>query len=226
MDGSIESLSEHLSTLKARGANLLLLNPPSVRPSCRGLLGGDRETRRRLFVTTNGRSDAGEVIPEDGPHDPALVGHIQVESASTRAAAAATVGPSLRTDDGVEWRTVVEGEDDPTAIALAVHRHLEGFESADPDAGEVRLCFDSLDPLVETLETPVLFRFLHTVTNRIRGTDGLGHFHLTDCADDRTVETLRPLFDGTVEQRSTPEGPAQRWTFREADLETDWIPVE
>lgn len=226
MDGSVESLNEHLTTLKSQGANLLLLNPPSVRPSCHGLLGGEKETRRRLFVTTDSNSDAAESVLEAETHDPTLVGHVDVSTEATRAAAAATVGPSPRSDDGTDWRTRVEETDDATGIALALHHHLERFESTDPDTGEVRICFDSLDPLVEALETPVLFRFLHTVTNRVQGADGLGHFHLTDCADERTIETLRPLFEATVEQRSTPGGPAQRWTFRDADLETDWIPVE
>jgi hypothetical protein len=228
MDGSVESLSDHLATLKSRGANLLLLSPPSVRPSCRGLLGDDGATRRRLFVDTGDGSAAAGAFVEDGPRNPAVLGYVTVEGAGTRAAAAATVGPSPRSDgaEDVGWHSRVESAADTTGLALAMHRHLERFESRDPDPGEVRVCFDSLDPLVETLDDSDLFRFLHTVTNRVRSADGLGHFHLTDCAEETTIETLRPLFEATVEQRSTPEGPAQRWTFRDTDVETDWIPVE
>lgn len=227
MDGSAESLSGHLETLKQRGTALLLLSHPSVRPDCSDLLGSDTERRRRLFVTTDGRS-AAEPFP--GAPEPATAAHVTVGSETTRAAAAATVGPSVRGDDARDssgaWHTHVEDSTDLASVASAVHGQIGRFERYDPSPGELRLCFDSLNPLVDRLDERELFRFLHVVTHRVRAADGLGHFHLTVDADERLTRTLAPLFEAVVEQRRTPAGLANRWRFRDVDVETDWILVE
>lgn len=227
MDGSVESLSAHLETLKRRGAALLLLSHPSARPNCRDLLGDGEEQRRRLFVTTDGQSAAEPFL--ESP-EPATAAHVAVGTETTRAAAAATVGPSVRADAARAptdaWYTRVEDQTDLASLGASIDDQLDRFEQYDPSPGELRVCFDSLDSLVDPLDEPKLFRFLHVVTNRVRVASGLGHFHLTAGADEQLTETLAPLFDAVVEQRRTPAGLANRWRFRDIDVETDWILVE
>lgn len=218
MNGSVESLSVHLDALKRNGANLLVVGPPAPHPGCRDLMGVDDEPRRRLFITTSGSSDT---LPEfvDDP-DPDSLRHVSVSPELVRSSA-----DQSATSGADPWQTAVPGIENPTEIALAIDDHLAGLETDDPVSGEIRVCFDSLDPLLEEFDRLRVFRFLHAITSRICVANGLGHFHLSAGADERLLDTIEPLFDAVVEYRSDADGFAQRWRFRDADLETDWLPI-
>jgi hypothetical protein len=53
-----------------------------------------------------------------------------------------------------------------------------------------------------------VFRFLHVFTGRVQSVDGLGLFAIDDSAhDERTMNTLKQLFDGIV--RTREDGPPE-----------------
>lgn len=67
------------------------------------------------------------------------------------------------------------------------------------------VCGGSLTAMLQWVELPVLFRFLHVFLQRLRAADALVHFHLhPDAHVDQTKQTLTPLFDRVV------DGPLNR----------------
>lgn len=219
MDGSVESLSVHLDALKRNGANLLVVDPPALHPGCRDLMGVDDAPRRRLFVTTSRCSEALSAFDDDP--DPDCLRHVSISPDMVRSSS----NPCAESSAAEPWKSTVPSIGNPTEIAMAVDEHLAGLETDDPVSGEIRVCFDSLDPLIEEFDRMHVFRFLHAVTSRIRVANGLGHFHLTTGTDDRLRDTVEPLFEAVVEYRSDADGLAQRWRFRDVNLETDWLPL-
>lgn len=227
----MDKLTEQLETLKQEGANLLVLAGPSESQSCHGLLGADQLGRRRLYVTTE--ASASKLRELSGSErTPDRFGHVHITTGMTR-------GSSVQSTDGGEtqWApaTVTPTRDetysqvaDPSdlkTLAQHVHDHLLRFENHDVEPGDVRLCFDSLDPLIDVAEKRDLQRFLQTVTMRIRLARGMAHYHLTVQAARQIPDAIAPLFDGVIERRQTPNGPRQRWTLRESGIQTDWLPI-
>jgi hypothetical protein len=243
MEGDVAAFSTELETLKRRGVSLLVLSDPASSPAiCDDLLGDDAERRRRLFVSV-GRGDTPGARPVP---DPSRLGVVEVTGDPARSSSDAVARPTpngtvrdatadlpvpdrpapVAPDESAEWYSRLTTLDDLPRLARHVHRHLRRFEADDPDPGEIRLCFDSLDPLVDAVEQRELFRFLHVLTNRLRAADAMSHFHLSAGADAVTIRTVRPLFDAAVEVRATVDGHQQRWTLRDAGLRTDWLPLD
>jgi hypothetical protein len=74
---------------------------------------------------------------------------------------------------------------------------------ADPE--NVVCCFDNLTALLQYADLQRVYRFVHTLNGRLGTIDGIAHYHMDPGAhDDRTISTLRPLFDTVVEV--TPDG--------------------
>jgi hypothetical protein len=243
MEGDVAAFSTKLETLKRRGVSLLVLSDPGSSPEiCDHLLGDDTEVRRRLFVSA-GRGDS----PAERPvPDPSRLGVVEATGDPTRSSNESVVRPTpnetvldatgdlpipdrpgpIGPAESAVWYSRLATLDDLPGMARHVHRHLKRFEVYDPDPSEIRLCFDSLDPFVDTVDHRDLFRFLHVLTNRLRAADAMGHFHLSAAADPVTIRTFRPLFDATVEVRATIDGPQQRWTLRDTGIQTDWLPLD
>ena len=229
MDGEFETLTERLSHLKREGANLLVLSGGLGRTTCHGLLGERWDERRRLYVTTTGTTDRVQ-DRHWSTTSPERFGQVHVTAGATRATAGRTNG------DG-EWapatvsptmNEVYSQISDPTelmTLARHVHEHLVRFEVHDPDPGEIRLCFDALDTILDAGGRREVTEFLRTLTTRVRLSRGLAHYHLSVATPDQVPEEIEPLFDGVIEQRMTAEGPRQRWTLRESDVQTDWLPL-
>jgi hypothetical protein len=237
MQGPGEEFTAALENLKSRGSNLLVLSDPGAADGmCTHLLGDDSEGRRRLLVSAGRGSydDAG-----DAP-DPGRLGVVEA-SETVRSAAASSPSPSSPAGfpqtveagtgtgtgaaDHPEWYSRLESLEQLPRLATQINRHLRRFETYDPQPGEIRLCFDALDPFVDATADRDLFRFIHVVTTRLRGAGGMGHYHLSSAADPVTINTFRPLFDASIEVRATVDGPQQRWTLTESGLRTDWLPV-
>ncbi|WP_101295647.1 DUF7504 family protein [Halegenticoccus soli] len=243
MDGDAAALERELRALKRRGAHILLLDGPAETAACDRLLGDEDRTRRHLFVSTSGcRVDrAGERTRD---RDPRRFGFVDVGGGGTRSAVEPSsldpgevprppepvepIGPVAGARDrrAAEWYSRTAPTDGLPEIARHVHVHLSRFEAEAPSPGEIRVCFDSLDPYVEGVDPAYLRRFLRVVTARTRSASAMAHYHLSKTADDRVRETLPPLFDATVETRVAADGPRQRWTLREPGLRTNWLPLE
>ncbi|SEO43634.1 hypothetical protein SAMN04487948_102412 [Halogranum amylolyticum] len=236
MEGDVERLDTHLQSLKRRGANVLVLTDPSETTVCSQLLGSESMLRRRLLVRTHGDEQL------DPTTDPTRFGLLDVPGIETRTALADTalggdrpadtraVEPqtphrTTSTVDAPDWFSRLEPRPEPSLSTLArhLHDHLTRFEAADPDPGEIRVCFDSLDPLVDDVAYPRLHRFLHVVTARVRTARGIGHYHLSASVGREIDADFERLFDATVETRPSVSGPQQRWTLHEPGIQTDWL---
>lgn len=95
--------------------------------------------------------------------------------------------------------------------------------SGDLDPAELRVCVDSVVPLVEEHGAEAVFRFLRVLTARVRCDDGMGHFHLPTDVNSDLVRTLAPVFDAVVEVRCRKGYAEQRWHLQEQDVTTRWL---
>lgn len=202
-----------LSDLKREGSNILLVGADSDGAHdsvCRRLLGtDDEETRYRVFVLTReGTGCAG--VPEDVPDVSTVrvvrqAGAPPVESADLPTS---TVDSDFLSALGLDFLDVVD----------EVEADGQGLEPA-----QLRVCFDSLRPLLERHRSETVFRLVHMMTARIREVNGMGHFHLHLPRDNEYVNLLDPLFDAVVEVRTAGDTVEQRWHLRDGDVTSDWI---
>jgi hypothetical protein len=203
-----------LSDLKREGSNILLVGEGSEgahEDVCRRLLGEDDDTPRyRLFVLTRdgsgctatpAASDLGPVRVVRQAGGPAVEGDHVLTS---------TVDSQFVSALGLDFLEVVD----------EIVADSDGLEPA-----QLRVCFDSVRPLVERHRSETVFRLLHMMTARIREENGMGHFHLRRSRDDEIVRLLDPLFDAVVEVRTTDGTVEQRWHLRDGDVTSDWIAV-
>jgi hypothetical protein len=120
----------------------------------------------------------------------------------TRGAAAASApsgaghGPGLTPGP---WIATVESPGDLTGLGVRIRQVLSSWAD---DPGPAELCFHNLETLLEHVDARAAFRFCHAVTRHVRSTDARSHFHLdADAVDERTLNTLRPLFDRVEDRR-------------------------
>ncbi|SFL01099.1 hypothetical protein SAMN04487950_1927 [Halogranum rubrum] len=244
MEGDVERLESHLQSLKRRGANVLVLTDPSEAATstvCLQLLGCESMVRRRLLVRTRDNT------PLDTDFDPTRFGFVDVTGSATRATLTESADrpdsgdvtdrfgtvdsvepqtpytPASTADDMPRWFSRVEPNASLSTLARHVHDHLTRFETTDPKPGEIRVCVDSLDTLVDDAPSHHLRRFLQVVTSRIRAAGAIGHFHLSASPRENSPVTVDGLFDATVETRPTVDGTQQRWTLHGPGIQTDWL---
>lgn len=240
MEGDAATLEATLRSLKRRGSNLLVLTDPSETDICTRLLGVDTMVRRRLLVRTHGTetvssdATAAEFGLVEVPYDrtrtalveaPSDVSLPKGESAVEPRASDITY-PTVTNASTPAWFSRTESDAHPSAIARHIHGHLIRFEAHDPAPSEIRVCFDSLDTLVDDLSRPLLRRFICVVTARTRAVNAISHYHLSSTVSQDVREDLERLFDGTVETRLTVDGVQQRWTLHRSGLQTNWLPLE
>ncbi|MFD1645323.1 DUF7504 family protein [Haloarchaeobius litoreus] len=216
------TFAQTLSALKREGSSILLVGRTSAtahRAACSRLMGDSGEPRQRLYVYTTGTETCGQGPSTD--HQ----GTTRILSQENEAGVSASpkgvpddieetvVGPQLLSTLG-------------TSIIDAVDE-MEADHELEP--AELRLCFDSVTPLLQEHKSQNVFRLLHMVTSRTRQADGMGHFHLPLDRDSDYVRLLEPLFDAVVEVRRTEDGDEerleQRWHLRDRDAESGWIEI-
>jgi len=210
------AFAQTLSSLKQEGSNILLVGRTSGaahEAACERLLGDGEEPRRRVYVYTAGNGGCGFTATAPGPDDSACIVaqggedgdgvHEDAPSSIERT----VVGNQLLAALGAETIDAVAAYDDEFDLAPA----------------ELRLCLDSVTPLLRDHKSENVFRLLHMVTSRVREVDGMGHFHLPLGRDSDYVHLLEPLFDAIVEVRDDDEGLQQRWDLRDRGTDTGWI---
>lgn len=216
-----------LTRLKREGSALLVVGETTSdahRNLCRQMI--ERETAtRRVLVDTGAERVLGvdrSVSDVNKPNDV----HIRYHAETRSACAATPSAPSPASDS-------------PTASAPADVRHVsslpelgEQLSSAITDAqreidepGQLRVCADSILPLVVNAGEHQVFRLLHPVTASIRDARAMGHVHLPVARPDRLVNLYRPLFDATVELRHREGLVEQRWHLTESGLTSEWLSV-
>lgn len=190
------------------GSSVLLL-APSLRSDaddrCVGAaLAGGGDPVRALTITLDDTVD--EVVDGWDRHGscvPEELAVVTVGDGTRSAAAVSSAGDVRRLRNDVVTTSVSDGGD-LTGLGIAVSSCLEAW--ADDDC-EVVVCFDSLTPLLQLVDTRRAFQFLHILTNRIREAGARAHFHLDpDVNDSRTMATIRSLFSVVYEL-----GPDGTW---------------
>lgn len=130
------------------------------------------------------------------------------------------------TDDDARNIHAVTAPSDLTGIGIAFSSLYEGLYSAGIERVRTGLC--TLDPLLMyTEKVQPLYRFLHTVTGRIRTANGLGVSVIDpEAQEETTVRTLSQPFDAKVELRER-EGGQQQLRVRGLDDQPDgWQDVD
>lgn len=211
-----------LERLKRRGSNILIVGPPSTQlrqAASRRLLGdATTEPRRRLFVFTGGNATHERL--GNGPLSPETVRVI-----SQRPGDRVTSVTTTLADEDIPHESVDPGK--LSALAWAVADEIQTFSrlGGGLSPGELRVCVDSLGPVYTHHDDREVRRFLSTLTNRIRSTGGMAHYHLPAARDDPVVADLERMFDAVVELRQSGGAPEQRWNVPDFDVDSGWLPL-
>ncbi|WP_135851217.1 DUF7504 family protein [Halorussus salinus] len=226
---------------------MLLVGTDAVDAACERLLGeSSAGPRYRLFVTTDSRPPTAHArlrSVQSGPYsDSAAVVDWAADvrggsRADVRDGSAADVrrgnaddaagnrSPSVRDSSDASFsRTTVES-DDLRDLGTAVEETAERFEAETGglSPAELRLCFDSIVPLVADHDERTVRRFLLGLTETVERFDGMAHYHLPAEYDSETVDSIEALFDAVVEVRYGTAEIEQRWHLAEPDITTDWL---
>ena len=235
--GSSEAIARfrhRLAELKRNGCNILLVGTNALDAACERLLGeSSAGPRYRLFVTTDTSSASAHAkldSVQSGPyHDEAVIVNwdADVRGAAESNGRYRGIGdePSVRDSTGPPFREVFVESDDLRELGTTVEETVESFEaeSSGLSPAELRLCVDSVTPLVADYEYRDVRRFLLGLTETVERVDGMAHYHLPAEYDSETVENVEPLFDAVVEVRQTESEVEQRWHLDDPDITTDWL---
>jgi len=97
---------------------------------------------------------------------------------------------------------------DMTGVGIKFSELLEEFYEHQ-GVERNRVFLDSLSTLLMYSDLQTVFRFLHVFTGRIQSVDGLGLYAIDSSAhDDKTMNTLKQLFDGVIETHEDGEPTA------------------
>ena len=228
-----------LDTLKQEGSNILLVGSTATsahKAACRRLLGESDEPRCRLFVVTE-QSHNSHGVDHVCSH-----GHtLESEHATTRVIVRSADENGEVSDHERSPRhgrnhgstsepTVTESVVGTELLSTLGTEVIETVSAFNEEAGglepsELRVCVDSLTPLLVDHRSENVFRLLHVMTSWVRQVNGMGHFHLPVATDHDAVNLLEPLFDAIVEVRVRDDVSEQRWHLRDQRTTSDWIPL-
>ncbi len=212
--------------MKRRGSSLLVVGSACGRShllACRRLLGEDGDgERRRVVVLTDGTADLDARVPSDSRETGTF--ELFDRRPAVRSAAAATpTAPGLPATLGT--------------LEAEVRESIDEFDAATGglDPAELRVCVDSLRPLLERYDEEDVVSFVESTVDATLEVGGMCHVHLPVDANNSVVERLEPLFDATIELRELHVPPTdgeeprtateQCWHLHEADVTTDWLPL-
>lgn len=215
------TFAQALGDLKRRGSNILVVGGPAPaahEAACERLLGETDSGRDRLLVLTDGSFDRSAA--HEGHVDASVLTFPSATRGGATAAAGGSGGPSAPAAPSPDATRQVP-ERDLAALAAAVDDELDATDDAEP--GGLRLCLDSLLPILEEHERGEVKRFLTAVGNRVRAVRGMGHYHLPIARDADAVRDIESAFDAVVEVRTDAEGARQRWHIPEDGIDSGWL---
>lgn len=212
------------ATLKREGSTLFVTgNTPLAchQQACLRTLGDETAgVRRRVIVLTDThRTAVSETVPPPQlTTDPRTVITYQCNSRSAN--------------------TPPQNEELPVTPTRVETGHLPALEATlsesittikqdtDLSPAELRVCVDSLVPLVYQHDRDAIEQFLRAIAERIRNVCGMGHFHFPVERDRELVREFAPLFDAELELRVDDHGMQQRWHLQSPDLTSEWLALE
>ncbi|EJN61387.1 RAD55 family ATPase [Halogranum rubrum] len=176
----------------APGTNILVTGAPLTGKRALALdvlAEGTRRGDSSIIVTTK---DSGKRILTDYATRTAYEGRpVAVVDCVTRQQGV----NDLRDDDRVKYTS---SPVDMTGIGIKLSEFLQAFYQ-EQGIERNRIMVHSLSTLLMYSDLQTVFRFLHVFTGRIQSVGGLGLFCIDSTAhDDRTMNTLKQLFDGII----------------------------
>lgn len=222
--GRVSKFVRTLDQLKQTGCNLLMVGrvPDDVlAAACRKLLGDAVQRRFRLFVLT----DADLVAVRDRLAATDFRTHSTTATAIVYARDSRT--PAVEAIDGFPAIDRIDVDGPLVELAAAIDEEIAAFERAADglEPAQLRVCFDSLRPLLANYDTREVVAFLEDVTDRVEAVDGMAHYVLPFERDHPAVTELASQFDATIEYRAVEDGQ-ERWHFPETDFTTEWFPLQ
>jgi hypothetical protein len=240
---------QRLAEFKRNGCNILLVGTDALDAACERLLGeSSAGPRYRLFVTTDTgppTAHAKLTSVQSGPYSDAAA--VVDWQADVRGGTATSRGNTdrgnidrndtgdfdslgengLRDSSGPEFRQLSVEGDNLRDLGATIEETIEEFDAASDglSPAELRLCFDSIMPLVADHEGRDVRRFLLGLTETVERFDGMAHYHLPSEYDSEAVDELEALFDAVVEVRQADSEVEQRWHLQEPEITTDWVPL-
>lgn len=186
------NLDPRFDTEVQPGTNILVTGPPLTGKRSLTLdilAAGTQNGDGAIVVTTK---DSGTRVLDDYAKRVAYEGHpVAVVDCVSRQQG---VG-DLRDDDRIKYTS---SPVDMTGIGIKLSEFLQAFYQ-EQEIDRNRIMVHSLSTLLMYSNLQTVFRFLHVFTGRIQSVDGLGLFCIDSSAhDDRTMNTLKQLFDGIV----------------------------
>lgn len=213
--------AQALAGLKRRGSGILVVGAARHEAhlgACRRLLGNSSADRRRLVVLTDSVPGGEARTDVDAGADLRVI---------DRRPAARSAAASERPGDGPSDLGTLQRE---TSAAI------EAFD-AEVDGGldpaQLRVCLDSLRPLLDVYDEQAVREFVRAVVEATRDAGGMCHVHLPAEGESAVVARVADLFDATVEVRTvrpdadprTAAGIEQRWRLHDPEVATDWLPL-
>lgn len=187
------------------GSNVLVLAPAmeaAADEACGDLLTHGNPARENVLLVSMVRPTDERLALVRG-HGGSLPSKVGVVGAGDGARSAAAASPATTEVAGSTVRIATVSEPgDLTGIGIEISQALSAWED---DDALTSLCFHSVTGLLQYADLRRAFQFLHVLAKRTDAVDGIAHYHMDPTAhDDRTVSTLRPLFDTVVEV--SPDG--------------------
>jgi NAD(P)-dependent dehydrogenase (short-subunit alcohol dehydrogenase family) len=99
-----------------------------------------------------------------------------------------------------------------------------GMRDRGEDSETLRVCFDSLRPLVDAADLPSLISALASVRSTARNVGAVVHFHLP-AMPEAVPSALFDAVDAVVEVRRQSGTTHQRWRFPGETETTEWVEV-
>ncbi|WP_336022534.1 DUF7504 family protein [Halobellus salinisoli] len=115
-----------------------------------------------------------------------------------------------------------------TELGVEIGGAIQQFDSVAGglDPAELRVGFDCVDTLLAEYDERTVFRFLHLLANDVRTVNGMAHVRFPKPFEAESTRLFAPLFDAVIELRLNGSEPQQRWHFRDADVVSEWLPVD
>lgn len=206
-----------LSSLKRAGCNLLVTGEVGREVTLYAserFFGSVEEERDRLLVQTDLQVERDHSIRSGFMERPRTIDHDP--GAVTR---------TVTTDSPTPNRTpIVDSRLQPLQSRICTEIADLDERAMDLEPAQLRLCFLTLRPIVDSFSYHDSARFLRAVGNTVQGVSGMGYYHLPVPDTDPTVSTFDHLFDARIELRKRTELPTEhRWHVPRLDYSSPWM---
>ncbi len=209
-----------LQTYKTTGCNTLAVGtlPLEVRTHLsRQHLGASDERRFRLLaLTADAAATAAERLPTEMSEIDRNRTRVLLHEGTVRSSSARSTGALV--EDGSRIFS-------PSDSILGFQQDILGaIDSLTRSAGdlkpaELRMCLDSLAPLLDAYGTAPTESLVEAVTARVRETEGMGHAYLPLPRTHETVRALESNFEIVLSVEAADRGYVQTWDLREPDIQ-------